>query len=234
MSTIDRIIVTGFRALLPTFVAVHETSEDPPDAILLPDEQVHLAHALEKRRREFTTVRHCARQAMGVLGVAPASVPPGPRREPLWPGDIVGSMTHCLGYRAAAVARRHTTRTIGIDSETNQNLPDGVHDMVMNPVERRTATALTTHDPRTAWDRLFFSAKEAVYKAWYPLTHLWLDFNQCAITLGPGVFRALVTSPEAPSTAITHFHGRWGVTGDHLLTAIHVPETPREGNDAIR
>jgi 4'-phosphopantetheinyl transferase EntD len=35
---------------------------------------------------------------------------------------------------------------------------------------------MTQHEPDSPnWDRLLFSAKEAVYKAWFPLVGEWLD-----------------------------------------------------------
>ncbi len=39
--------------------------------------------------------------------------------------------------------------------------------------------------PGPSWDRLLFSAKESVYKAWFPLTGRWLGFEEAAITINP-------------------------------------------------
>ena len=35
------------------------------------------------------------------------------------------------------------------------------------------------------WDRLIFSAKESVYKAWYPLARRWLGFEEAAVSIDP-------------------------------------------------
>ncbi|MCY4667373.1 MAG: 4'-phosphopantetheinyl transferase, partial [Rhodococcus sp.] len=43
-----------------------------------------MGRAVEKRRREFVTTRHLARQAMGKLGVPSAAVMRGERGAPLW------------------------------------------------------------------------------------------------------------------------------------------------------
>ncbi|PZS40918.1 MAG: 4'-phosphopantetheinyl transferase, partial [Pseudonocardiales bacterium] len=90
--------------ILPDGVASVEAFRDPPDAVLYPGEAELITRAVDKRRREFRTVRHCARQALRQLGLPPAPVLRGERGEPKWPAGVVGSMTHCAGYRAAAVA----------------------------------------------------------------------------------------------------------------------------------
>ena len=46
--------------------------------------------------------------------------------------------------------------------------------------------ALARAVPLTHWGRLLFSAKEAVYKAWYPLTGRWLGFEEARLTIDPG------------------------------------------------
>ena len=114
--------------ILPDAVASCEAFDDPPDATLLPEEEAVISRAVEKRRREFRTVRHCARRALSELRLPPAAVLPGERREPAWPPGIVGSLTHCTGYRAAAVAHRRDVLTVGIDAEPHEPLPADVAD----------------------------------------------------------------------------------------------------------
>src|SRR5688500_16527321 len=88
--------------LVPTSVATAEAFEDD-GAAPLPEERNLVARAVEPRRREFGTTRACARTALGRLGVDPVPIPRGPGGAPRWPAGIVGSLTHCAGYRAAAV-----------------------------------------------------------------------------------------------------------------------------------
>ena len=62
--------------ILPAAVAAVEKLDDPPHAMLFPEEEAVIARAVEKRRREFTTVRFCARAALAVLGLRrPRSCP---------------------------------------------------------------------------------------------------------------------------------------------------------------
>src|SRR5262245_28830029 len=91
--------------LVPGAVTAVEAFVDPPDATLFPEEEAVVRAAVDKRRREFTTARVCARAALAKLGYPPIPILPGKRGAPTWPDGVVGSMTHCAGYRAAAVAR---------------------------------------------------------------------------------------------------------------------------------
>src|SRR5262245_21280577 len=109
--------------LLPDYVACAESQGDDSSATLLPEEAPAVGRAIEARIREFTTARSCARRAMARFGVPPRPILSGPRREPLWPDGYVGSITHCDGYRAAAVARQQDALAIGIDAEPHEPLP---------------------------------------------------------------------------------------------------------------
>ncbi|MGZ2356543.1 4'-phosphopantetheinyl transferase superfamily protein [Streptomyces sp. 372A] len=210
-----------------------ETAEsygDTPVGELFPEEAAVIANAVAVRRHEFTTVRACAREALGRFGIAPAPLLPGPHGEPKWPAGFVGSMTHCAGYRAAAVARTSDIVTIGVDAEPNQPLPnEGVAGHVLRPEERRQLASLKAHSPQVSWDRLFFSAKESVYKAWFPLTRLWLDFQEATVTIHPGAgtfsARLLVPGPVVNGVRLPGFRGGWLARDGLLVTAVACAET---------
>jgi 4'-phosphopantetheinyl transferase EntD len=220
-------------------VAVADTRGDLLDAGLYPEEEESVARAVLKRRREYTTTRACARQALAELGVPPAPILSGSRGEPRWPHRVVGSMTHCEGYRGAVVGWTDDVTAIGIDAEPNAPLPDLVLEAVSLESERSWIADLARSHPGTAWDRLLFSAKECVYKAWYPLTHTWLDFDSALITVAPDErsfqARLLVPGPEVHGETLTTFRGRWTVSGGIILTAIVLtrpapPTTGRPGS----
>ncbi|AXI77346.1 4'-phosphopantetheinyl transferase family protein [Peterkaempfera bronchialis] len=204
-----------------------DTYEDVPDAPLFPEERAAVARAVDKRRLEYTTARVCARRALSQLGLPPSPIPSGPRGEPLWPPGVVGSITHCEGYRGAVVGRSAEIATLGIDAEPHLPLPDGVLEAISLPDERTRLRELTASVPEVAWDRLLFSAKESVYKAWFPLAKRWLDFDDALITADPGSgtfsARLLVPGPVAQAAGVTGFSGRWLVRDGLVLTAIVVP-----------
>jgi 4'-phosphopantetheinyl transferase EntD len=212
--------------LVPSSVASSESLGDVSESLMLPEEAAVVTNAVAKRRREFGTVRHLARQALAELGIDPVPVLPGDQRAPIWPAGIVGSMTHCNGYRAAVVARTSDVHSVGIDAEPHGPLPDGVLEAVTVPEELPRLAALSAADPTVHWDRMLFCAKEAVYKTWFPLTGAWLGFEEASVTLLPGgAFYAqlLVPGPWVGNTEITGFTGLWLVEDDLVITAITVP-----------
>ncbi|MFE9021450.1 4'-phosphopantetheinyl transferase [Streptomyces sp. NPDC007808] len=222
--------------LLPdTVVAVEVYGDDElPDATLYPEEEAVVAKAVAKRRREFTVVRSCARRAMEKLGVPPQPILPGERGAPGWPAGLTGSMTHCDGYGAAALVRTADLASLGIDAEPHDTLPEGVLPAVALPAEVERLRRLAGDHPAVHWDRLLFSAKESVYKAWFPLTGKWLDFSEADIDVfaDPGErhgggFRArlLVPGPRVGDRRVDHFEGRWAVRRGLVATAVSVPRT---------
>src|SRR5438132_715206 len=110
--------------LVPVRVVVVEATQAEWDSQLLPEEARLVATAVGRRRREFAAGRACARLALGRLGFPEAPLLSGPDRAPVWPEAAVGSITHCPGYCAAAVARRGAVRSLGIDAELHQPLRD--------------------------------------------------------------------------------------------------------------
>ncbi|MBT2404448.1 MULTISPECIES: 4'-phosphopantetheinyl transferase superfamily protein [unclassified Streptomyces] len=217
--------------LLPSPVGTGSTFVDYDAALtaLYPQEVAAVASARPKRRQEYANVRMCARRAMGELGVPPAPVLSGGRGEPLWPDGIVGSMTHCPGFRAAAMARSSAFLGLGIDAEPNLPLAEDLLEFIALPQERARVEALMRSSPGVCWDRLLFSAKEAVFKVWFPLAERGLDFTQADIRIDPGSgtfsARLLVPGPTADGGRVEGFDGRWLSRQGILLTAIALRRT---------
>jgi 4'-phosphopantetheinyl transferase EntD len=133
-------------------------------------------------------------------------------------------MTHCAGYAAAAVGPLSRISAIGIDAEPDAPLPEGVLDLVATPAERDRLAVTQLEPDSPNWDRLLFSAKEAVYKAWFPLTGEWLDHEEAEILFDPqdGSFAALL-SPYGlivDGRQVRCLHGRWVRKRGILLTAV--------------
>ncbi|MEA2352703.1 MAG: hypothetical protein QOJ14_1117 [Thermoleophilaceae bacterium] len=216
--------------ILPAAVASADAFEDSEEAFLFPEEEAIVARAVESRRRAFATARACARRALGALGLAPVAIPRSEGRAPLWPDGVVGSITHCDGYRAAAVARAREVTALGIDAEPNAPLRDGVLRLVASAEERARLADLAAADPAIAWDRLLFSAKESTYKAWFPLARRRLGFEDAELTIDAesGTFgiRLLVPGPVVDGSEIRGFDGRWLVREGLVVTAIAAPSGP--------
>jgi 4'-phosphopantetheinyl transferase EntD len=213
--------------ILPAEVAAVEAFDDVPDAKLFPEEEAAIARAVAKRRREFATARVCARAALARLGEPPAPILPGPRGAPQWPPGVVGSITHCQGYRAAAVARQADIAALGLDAEPDEPLPEGILDKIALASEQAQLAALPAPAPAVpCWDRLLFCAKESVYKAWFPAAERWLDFDQAEIAIDPigATFtaRLLVPGPTLAGSPLTSLRGRWLAGRGLIVTAIAV------------
>jgi 4'-phosphopantetheinyl transferase EntD len=187
---------------------------------LLPSEAALVARAVEKRRWEFAAGRNCARRALAELGWSGFPLLHRAGREPVWPPGVVGSITHCDGYCAAAVAPKAQLTSLGIDAERNALLPTGVPDLVCTVGEQQDIGGIDGVEVQA----LIFSAKEAVFKAWHPLTGLWLDYLDAALAfdVATGTFsvRLLPTAPldELPGT----FVGKFAATPEHVFTLVTV------------
>jgi 4'-phosphopantetheinyl transferase EntD len=204
------------------------------DALLLAGEAVYVHKAVAKRKAEFATGRACARRALAKLGLPPLAILQGSNREPLWPVGVVGSITHCEGYAGAAVARKEVVRGIGVDAEIHTGLPSDVLKLVATKDEFDHVAVLPNS---LCWDCLLFSAKEAFFKAWFPITRYWLDFHDVQITFLPNrnTFLAKVATQRYAASEIgaPSLEGRYTVRGNLLLTAVTwLPATvdPQEGD----
>ncbi len=185
---------------------------------LLPGEQALVANAVERRRREFAEGRDCAHRVLAGLGWAGFAVLAGPNREPLWPPGVVGSITHCEGYVAAAAARvadLGSIRSLGIDAEVRVPLGPEVSRLVLTEDERRRTSRSGDATLATA----YFGAKEAVYKSWFPLTGRWLDYQDAELDLDPAAgnfdVRLLPSAPEPAGGLL--FGGRVALSATHVF-----------------
>lgn len=207
-------------------------SEQGALAALHPAEAEQIASAVESRRIEFAAARACAREAMARLGVPAGPVVRGGRGMPVWPPGVVGTLTHTEGLRAAALAPAGSVRSLGLDAEPHGALPAGVLRAVSLPEEAAWVRTAARERPGVHWDRVLFTAKEATYKAWFPLTRRWLGFEDARITLVPtrvsggsaeGELRSrILVDPHAVDGGpdLVELRGRWAVRDGYVVSAI--------------
>jgi 4'-phosphopantetheinyl transferase EntD len=208
---------SGIGSLLPRdFAAVEALGAVAPDT-LFPDEEASVDRSVEKRKLEFARGRSCARRAMALLGVEPVSIPSEAAGAPVWPAGLIGSITHCRDYCCAALASSDRWSAIGIDAEVLQPIEPGTRDLILLPAEQRH---LDTLDVTIPWAAVVFSAKEAIYKACYPLVRRWIDFHDVEVRLDPhGRFDVAWKIDLELSRPIT---GRFCLDGNRVIAAVLV------------
>ena len=209
------------RALLPECVAVVSTSGQFPPSTLFLAEKVQMQGAVASRLMEFATGRYCARQALQRLGLPPTAILIGSDRAPIWPTGIIGSITHCSRFCAAVVCRQSNLSTLGIDAEPHESLPSELLEQICVGEEQRW---LSRAPGGICWDRVIFSAKESVYKAWFQLTREWLGFEEATIlfNLDKGTFSAEIHAEALHRSKqfVRSFPGRYYVSNQLILTTV--------------
>jgi len=182
---------------------------------LAPAEEACILGAVDKRVREFRAGRACAGRALAELGIRDFPLVSGPDRAPVWPEGVVGSITHCRGFVAAAVTREDELRGLGLDAEPAAPLDDEILELICTPPERAW---LSEVDPR--WATALFSAKEAVYKCLHPVSGAWLDFQDVTLTFdAPRRRFRLEPGTEVPGVGdASTVRGRYVRTRTHWIT----------------
>ncbi len=175
---LDPSLQTAIDALsLPGIAIGHRLISPGDEHALMPGEAGAFAASVASVRRASGAARIVARQLLAQIGYAECALPKAPSGAPIWPAGVVGSLAHDSRVAAAAVAIRRDFSALGIDVEPAEILPSELLDLVATPQER----ARIADDPYRG--RLLFAAKEAVYKAVYPLDETFLDHHDVQVDL---------------------------------------------------
>lgn len=195
------------RLLEPGLFAA-EMEDTGQTVLLLPEEEVLVAKAADKRRRDFALGRACARSALEQLGHSGVAVGKGRDGAPCWPSGVVGSITHAQGYAAALVAQAARVSGVGVDAERLGGVTEALWPRLFDAAECAHLSSLDGA-AQILTATLFFSAKETCYKAW-------------AIKGAPP-FREIHVIPQADAFAARwsgkELRGRHAVAGDLMVTA---------------
>lgn len=138
--------------------------------------------AIERRRAFFALGRAAAREALAELGVERTPIGRGPGGEPLWPPGFLGAISHAGDLAIALVGPRSAYAGLGVDVEELGRGPSPrAARLICRPSEMEWV------DVESGSERLamLFSAKEAVFKALYPIERVWLGFSDAELTWRP-------------------------------------------------
>jgi len=168
--------------LFPAGVHTGLLTEAVDIALLYPEEAGCVRNAVAARRKEFAQGRLCARRVLAELGISDFPLLAGKDRAPIWPAGIVGSLTHSGGTCAVAIARADRFAGLGIDVETAEPLGEELVELVCLESELAWLRELPEAS-QGILARLLFSAKESVFKCFYPISGVFLEFHDCEIRI---------------------------------------------------
>ena len=180
-------LVEALRALLPadgTAFAILSVGEAKPGD-LHPEEAALISpSAVATKRTSFTLGRNAAAQTLRAIGIVPA--PPvlqGKGKNPLWPDQVVGSITHCEPWTISVVARASAAKALGVDLEDVRRVqnPD-IGEVICT---RNEMEWIAGSEDQLGSLIMVFSAKEAMYKAYYPFCRRYFDFTDAELAWDP-------------------------------------------------
>jgi len=208
-------------SVFPSGIAV--AARDPrllPDAAD-PTEDGAVRGAVPRRRAEFHAGRAAARAAMVTLGLPPLPVPSDVDRTPIWPDGIVGSISHCKSVCVAVLGHSGKWASLGVDLEEDTDLAADLIDLVCVKAEQTWLATLDTRR-RGLMAKLIFCAKEATYKAQYPLTGALFGFDHLEVNIdvAEAQFTARFLAPAGDIPAGTLVRGRYAHAAGVLVTGV--------------
>jgi 4'-phosphopantetheinyl transferase EntD len=163
-------------------VGIRRGADGQPPA-LWPVEETYLGpNAAGRRRFFFALGRAAARDALAELGLAPGAIRRGPAGEPVWPDGIVGAISHSGDLAVAIVGWQSNYAGLGVDLE---QLAPGVSARAARLVCTPSEIAWVGDSGGTSRGTMLFSAKEAVFKALFPIEHIWLGFGDAELEWQP-------------------------------------------------
>jgi enterobactin synthetase component D len=160
-------------------VAFFQTSL-PIDAQVERDFSYCLPSKLEKasalRKQEYIAGRYCAFKAAKQLSAEIHNIENASTREPIWPLGLAGSISHSKNMAISCVAKSENYLSLGIDAEDFIR-PQGAQDIIGTVASLEEASYINGLNDQAALT-ILFSAKEALYKALFPISRCFIDFKE--------------------------------------------------------
>lgn len=172
-----------------------------------------------KRQREFLSGRAAARRALIRLGVRSHDLLIGSAREPLWPPDVSGSISHTEHFCLVAVAPRDHFPSLGLDCAPDQGLAEALWPRICTEEELKWIHEQPGRE-RHRWAQLFFCAKEAAYKYHYPLAQAYLGFQALSVRLDTRTER--FSMQPSLASPLQEARGAWR-RAEGLLVCLVIP-----------
>lgn len=203
--------------------AVSATSLQQIAPPVFPVEAISLRGAVPGRRNEFGLGRSMARKAMRTLGLGLCAIPVAPDRAPVWPNGISGSISHGGGVCVSVVSADPGIAALGIDVDSADPLCADLWEIVCDSTERDWLISHPMAD-QGCMAKLIFCAKEAAYKAQYPVSKQLFGFEgfRILVDLQAGRFTARFTESVSPFYRGETLHGRFQILDTLIICAVAV------------
>ena len=164
----------------PTLFSQHFTSTFVGAEELTANEKLLTGTFSNKRLKDFSTGRFCARKALAQIGYGPDDILMGDDKQPLWPSGTIGSISHSKYLTGAVVGLASQFRSIGLDVETMGKITAEMWRMLYTETEQDFLNSCPYQD-LAYYTTLLFSFKESFYKLQFPLTHTFLEFTDVEV-----------------------------------------------------
>lgn len=148
------------------------------------DEESMVAGAADRRRWTFAAGRFCAHRALQMLGVDGGPVLRAGSGAPIWPPDVVGSISHTNQWAVAAVAFKKNLVSLGLDIEKTASGKDEMAPHILTRREQSEWSALPAGERSSALV-LRFSAKESVIKCLETFSVIRPTLHEMEIRMDP-------------------------------------------------
>lgn len=185
------------------------------DGLIEPEPNA-VTRAVPKRRAEFAAGRRAARDALRAAGLPMVAVPQGERRAPRWPEGVIGSITHDAGLALACIARSKHVARLGIDLAEATDFPDHLRKEILRTPSEDRLSGLEA--------RIAFSAKETVFKAFYPEVQTYFGFDAVEVMprLAENSFIIRLRRPLGACPEDAEFKGAVTILEKRLVTVLAV------------
>ncbi|MEM7752458.1 MAG: 4'-phosphopantetheinyl transferase superfamily protein [Pseudomonadota bacterium] len=209
-------VLDCLRTLAGPDIFVGMSPVDSEDGLIDPEPQA-IARAIPTRRAEFAAGRRAARMALADMGHVGTAIPQGEHRAPIWPDGIVGSLSHDDGLAIACVGKTNGLSGLGLDLADATDFPVHLRKEILRTPDEEQQTGLEA--------RLNFSAKESVFKAFYPSVGAYFGFGAVEVTpdMGAARFAVRLRQSLGPVPKRTIFEGRFAIAEGRLMTLLALP-----------
>lgn len=191
-------------------IAFAAISDVETDAICDLDAAGLAVNCVARRRSEFVAGRSLARSLFEHLGLDPQPIPLRGDRLPEWPVGVVACISHTDTLVAVAVTVAPQVRSVGLDIEMQDRANEDLAPQIMLPSESRIQGEREITD--------YFSAKEAVFKACFPLHHEYFNFTDIELHFVNQAFTARPRAQLCSAATVKSGRGYTSLIGDHVLS----------------